>query len=95
MSMATPRTRGTLAEQLAALLPRCPGCGARFTPVRPGQKFCRPSCRAAEARGGPVRPGGGDDMTPCRQAKRARASAKTAPARHARSVCLESNPAVL
>ena len=34
---------------LEQLRPTCP-CGKRFTPVRPGQRFCRPSCRTLEAR---------------------------------------------
>ena len=38
---------GALAEALEQLRPLCP-CGRRFTPVRPQQRFCRPSCRTAK-----------------------------------------------
>lgn len=31
-------------QALRQLEPRCACCGARFSPVRPGQRHCRPSC---------------------------------------------------
>ena len=43
--------RAELSEAIAELLPLCAGCGERFTPKRPQQKFCRPSCRHLD---GPV-----------------------------------------
>jgi hypothetical protein len=40
--------RDALENKTASV--RCAHCGARFAPVRPLQRFCRPSCRVEHCR---------------------------------------------